>query len=160
MKYRIGQGYDIHELAKGPNLVLGGVVIPFEKGLLGHSDADVLTHAIIDAVLGASGMGDIGGLFPDTDAKFKDANSVELLKTVWKTVSDKGYKIGNIDSTIIAQKPKLGPFMDQMGENLAAALETDRENINVKAKTNEKRDSVGMGEAMAAQAVALLIRER
>ena len=157
-KYRIGIGYDLHKLEEGRKLIVGGINIPFEKGLLGHSDADVLTHAIIDALLGALGLSDIGTLFPDTDSAFKDADSVELLKKVYSIIKEKGYGINNIDSNIIAQAPKMMPHIPLMKEKLASVLEIDTEDISIKAKTKEGMDAVGEKLAIEAQAVILLVK--
>lgn len=155
-KYRIGLGYDIHKLVEGRKLVIGGLEIPYEKGLLGHSDADVLVHAIIDALLGALAMDDIGTLFPDTDDRFKDANSLELLKMVYDKVQIQGYWINNIDANIIAQAPKMMPYIPKMKEILAKVLDLDIENISIKAKTKEKLDAVGEKLAIEANAAVLL----
>lgn len=152
--YRIGLGYDIHRLTEGRDLIIGGVKITHEKGLLGHSDADVLIHAIIDALLGALGMSDIGTLFPDTDNLYKNADSTVLLKTVYKMIKEKGWKITNIDSNIIAQRPKMMPYIPKMKEVLTNILET--EEISIKAKTNEKMDAVGSELAIEAHSVVLL----
>ncbi|MBQ5399111.1 MAG: 2-C-methyl-D-erythritol 2,4-cyclodiphosphate synthase [Ruminococcus sp.] len=153
---RIGHGYDVHRLVKNRKLILGGVEIEYEKGLLGHSDADVLLHAIMDAMLGAAALGDIGHLFPDTDERFKGADSMVLLKEVVRVLAENGYKIGNIDSTVIAQRPKLAPFIDQMRENIAAACGVDKTRISVKATTEEKLGFTGSGEGISAHAVCLL----
>lgn len=153
---RIGQGYDVHKLVENRALILGGVNIPFEKGLLGHSDADVLVHAIIDSLLGACALGDIGKLFPDNDLTFKDADSIELLKTVVALVRTKGYSISNIDSTIIAQTPKLSPFIDLMRMNIATACLTEIEQISVKATTEETLGFTGKGLGISATAICLL----
>ncbi|MBQ7385896.1 MAG: 2-C-methyl-D-erythritol 2,4-cyclodiphosphate synthase [Ruminococcus sp.] len=153
---RIGHGYDVHRLKEGRRLILGGVEIEYTLGLDGHSDADVLCHAISDAILGAAKMGDIGLLFPDTDMSFKDADSVELLRTAVKVVSNKGYKIVNIDATIIAQKPKLRPFIDKMCENIAGACGVDVDAVNIKATTEEGLGFSGEGLGMAAHAVCLI----
>lgn len=155
---RIGIGYDIHRLVEGRKLVLGGVEIPFEKGLLGHSDSDVLTHAICDALLGAAALGDIGSHFPDTDPRWAGASSLEFLARVVELVTQKGYRVANIDATVIAERPKLMTYMQAMRERLASVLQIDVDHVNIKAKTNEGLESVGSGEAMAAQAVALLIK--
>lgn len=155
-KYRIGIGYDIHKLVEGRDLILGGVKIPFEKGLLGHSDADVLIHAIIDALLGALAMDDIGTLFPDTDNRFKDADSLMLLKNVYDKVQSQGYWISNIDSNIIAQAPKLMPYIPAMKSTLAPVLDLDQMDISIKAKTKEQLDAVGENRAISAQAIVLL----
>jgi len=158
MMIRIGEGWDIHALVEGRRLVLGGVDIPFEKGLLGHSDADALLHAITDALFGAAALGDIGRHFPDTDARFKGADSGTLLAEAARLVREKGYEIGNVDSTVIAQRPKLAPHMDAMRGNIARLLNVDVDQVNVKAKTAEKMGPVGAGEAMEARAVVLLTR--
>ena len=154
--FKIGLGYDIHRLVEDRELIIGGVKIPYEKGLLGHSDADVLIHAIIDALLGAANLADIGTLFPDTDPKYKDANSVILLKNVIELVKEKGYKINNIDSNIIAQAPKMMPYIPEMKTTLAKAMNIDIESISIKAKTKEKLDSVGEKLAIETNAVVLL----
>ena len=156
LNFRIGIGYDLHRLEENRNLIIGGVKIPYEKGLLGHSDADVLVHAIIDALLGAVALPDIGTLFPDTDPKFKDANSIELLKKVYSLVKEKGYSINNIDSNIIAQAPKMMPYIPEMKENLAKTLELDIEDISIKAKTKEHLDAVGEKKAIEANAVVMV----
>ncbi|MGM0884402.1 MAG: 2-C-methyl-D-erythritol 2,4-cyclodiphosphate synthase [Bacillota bacterium] len=156
---RVGQGFDVHQLVEGRPCIIGGVTIPYEKGLLGHSDADVLLHAITDAILGALGLGDIGKHFPDTDAAFKDADSLKLLEHVWKLVRERGYKLGNIDSTIIAQRPKMQPFIPQMAEIIATALEADVSQVNVKATTTEQLGFTGRGEGIAAQSVVCLIKD-
>lgn len=153
---RIGMGYDVHRLVEGRKLILGGVEIPFEKGLLGHSDADVLLHAIMDALLGAAALGDIGKHFPDTDPKYKGISSITLLEHVGRLLTDKLFIIGNIDATIIAQKPKLLPYMEQMIKNVAKALNISEGQINIKATTEEGLGFTGNGEGMSAQAVALL----
>lgn len=153
---RIGQGYDLHRLTEGRDLILGGVKIPHTTGLLGHSDADVLTHAIIDAIFGSVADGDIGRHFPDTDPKFKGADSIELLKTAGEILKNKGYKILNIDSTIIAQAPKLAPYADLMRENIANALNLPVLDVSIKVKTNEGMDSAGRKEAIQAFAVILI----
>ena len=154
--FKIGLGYDIHRLVENRDLIIGGVKIPYEKGLLGHSDADVLIHAIIDALLGAANLADIGTLFPDTDPKYKDANSVILLKNVIELVKEKGYKINNIDSNIIAQAPKMMPHIPEMKTTLAKAMDIDIESISIKAKTKEKLDSVGEKLAIETNAIVLL----
>ena len=154
--YRIGLGYDIHTLREGRDLIIGGVKITHEKGLMGHSDADVLIHAIIDAMLGALALSDIGTLFPDTDNKYKDADSTILLKHVYEKILEKGYKIVNIDSNIIAQEPKMMPYIPKMRETLDKILNIGQENISIKAKTNEKMDAVGQKLAIEAHAVVLL----
>ncbi len=153
---RIGHGYDVHRLVEGRDLILGGVKIGYEKGLLGHSDADVLLHAVSDALLGAAGLGDIGRHFPDTDPKYKGADSLELLRQVYRKISEKGYRVGNIDVTMIAQKPKLKDYIPQMQANIAAAVETAPDRVNVKATTEEKLGFTGTGEGMSCHAVCLL----
>ena len=153
---RIGHGYDVHRLVEGRDLILGGVKIPYEKGLLGHSDADVLLHAVSDALLGAAGLGDIGRHFPDTDPKYKGADSLELLRQVYRKISEKGYRVGNIDVTMIAQRPKLRDYIPQMQANIAAAVEAEPDRVNVKATTEEKLGFTGTGEGMSCHAVCLL----
>ena len=153
---KIGFGYDIHKLVKGRKLVLGGIEIPYTKGLLGHTDADVLVHAIIDSLLGASGLGDIGQHFPDTDPKWKGANSMDLLEVVYISIKNKGYTIVNIDSTIVAEEPKISPYTASMKILLAQALEIKDNQINIKAKTNEGQDSIGQKDAICAWAVSLI----
>lgn len=153
---RIGHGYDVHRLVEGRDLILGGIKIPYEKGLLGHSDADVLLHAVSDALLGAAGLGDIGRHFPDTDPKYKGADSLELLRQVYRKISEKGYRVGNIDVTMIAQKPKLKDYIPQMQANIAAAVGTAPDRVNVKATTEEKLGFTGTGEGMSCHAVCLL----
>ena len=153
---RIGTGYDLHRLVDDRELILGGVKIPYEKGLFGHSDADVLIHAIIDSLLGAMGEKDIGTHFPDTDVSFKNISSVLLLQKTMQIMQNNGYKIVNIDTNIICQKPKLMPFIDKMKENLAPLLNIDESALSIKAKTNEGADSPGTGEAIAAQCVCLI----
>jgi 2-C-methyl-D-erythritol 2,4-cyclodiphosphate synthase len=153
---RIGQGYDVHQLVKGRPLILGGVNVPHEMGLLGHSDADVLTHVIIDAILGALGVGDIGQLFPDTDAQYKDISSLVLLARVADVVREKNAKVLSVDATVMAQRPKLAPHIVQMREKLSQTLGVDMACISVKATTTEKLGFVGREEGMAAQAVALV----
>ena len=150
---RIGHGYDVHKLVEGRNLILGGVKIPYEKGLLGHSDADVLLHAVSDALLGAAGLGDIGVHFPDTDPKYKGADSLLLLQTVGQKVKAQGYRISNIDVTMIAQRPKLKDYIPQMVQNIARVLELEPSRVNVKATTEEKLGFTGTGEGMACHAV-------
>lgn len=154
--FRIGQGFDVHQLTPGRPLIIGGITIPYEQGLLGHSDADVLLHTVADACLGAIGAGDIGKHFPDTDPAFKNADSALLLEHVWKIVKEKGYVLGNIDCTIIAQRPKMAPYIDQMKQRIAELLEAALEQVNVKATTTEKLGFAGRGEGIAAQAVVLL----
>jgi 2-C-methyl-D-erythritol 2,4-cyclodiphosphate synthase len=156
--FRVGDGWDVHRLVAGRPLVLGGVTIPFEQGLLGHSDADVLLHAITDAVLGAAALGDIGQHFPDTDARFKGADSAVLLAEATARVRASGWRVGNVDSTVIAQAPKLMPWIPAMRAGIAKAMGLDPDQINVKAKTAEKLGAVGQGEAMEARAVVLLQR--
>lgn len=153
---RIGQGFDVHQLVEGRKCIIGGVDIPYEKGLLGHSDADVLLHTVSDAILGALGQGDIGKHFPDTDPAYKDADSVKLLEHVWDIAVNMGYRLGNIDCTIIAQKPKMAPYIPQMVEMIAKVLEADVSQVNVKATTTEKLGFTGRGEGIAAQAVVCL----
>ena len=155
---RIGHGYDVHRLVEGRKLILGGVEIPFEKGLDGHSDADVLVHAVMDALLGAAALGDIGKLFPDNDDAYLGADSVELLKKVRNVLQEHGWKPGNLDATVIAQRPKLAPYIDTMRKRLADALETDAENVSVKATTEERLGFTGSGEGIAAHAVCLIER--
>ncbi len=156
--FRIGLGYDIHRLVEGRELIIGGVKITHEKGLLGHSDADVLVHAIIDGLLGALALDDIGTLFPDTDPQFKDADSLVLLKKVYEKIKKEGYLINNIDSNIIAQSPKMMPYIPKMKDILANLLEIDRNDISIKAKTKEKLDAVGENLAIEANASVLLIK--
>ncbi|CAM4477781.1 2-C-methyl-D-erythritol 2,4-cyclodiphosphate synthase [Paenibacillus phoenicis] len=156
--FRVGQGFDVHQLVEGRPCIIGGVHIPYEKGLLGHSDADVLLHAISDAILGALGLGDIGRHFPDTDPAFKDADSVVLLQRVWDMAIEKGYRIGNLDATIIAQKPKMAPHIPQMVEVIARTLGAEPELINVKATTTEQLGFAGRGEGIAAQCVVCLVQ--
>jgi 2-C-methyl-D-erythritol 2,4-cyclodiphosphate synthase len=158
MNFRIGEGWDVHALVPGRKLILGGVEIPHTTGLLGHSDADVLLHAITDAVLGAAGLGDIGRHFPDTDAQFKGADSSVLLAEAMRRVRAAGYELVNLDSTVIAQAPKLAPHMAAMNASVAKALGVQADQVNVKAKTAEKLGPVGMGQSIEARAVALLSR--
>lgn len=153
---RIGHGYDVHRLVTGRKLILGGVDIPHETGLLGHSDADVLTHAVMDALLGAAAMGDIGKLFPDNDDRYLGADSMELLREVSRRLAEAGYRLGNLDATIIAQRPKLAPYIAQMRRNIADALRTDIGNISVKATTEERLGFTGSGEGIAAHTVCLI----
>ena len=155
---RIGHGYDVHRLAAGRKLILGGVEVPFEKGLDGHSDADVLTHAVMDALLGALALGDIGKLFPDSDDAYLGADSIELLKKVRDVLRAHGWKLSNLDATVIAQRPKLAPYIDTMRSRIAAALETDVQNVSVKATTEEHLGFTGSGEGIAAHAVCLIER--
>lgn len=154
--YRIGIGYDIHKLTTGRDLIIGGVKITHEKGLLGHSDADVLIHAIIDAMLGALALADIGTLFPDTDPKYKDIDSTVLLKHVFELITEKGYEVENIDSNIIAQQPKMMPYIPKMKEILCGILKLDTDKLSIKAKTKEKLDAVGQELAIESNAVVLL----
>ncbi|WP_409343441.1 2-C-methyl-D-erythritol 2,4-cyclodiphosphate synthase [Paenibacillus sp. MBLB4367] len=155
---RVGQGFDVHQLVEGRKCIIGGVEIPFEKGLLGHSDADVLLHTISDAVLGALALGDIGKHFPDTDPAFKDADSLKLLVHIWGLIKERGYRLGNVDATIIAQKPKMAPHIPAMVEIIAKALEADASQVNVKATTTEWLGFTGRGEGIAAQAVVCLVK--
>jgi len=153
---RIGHGYDVHRLVDGRELILGGVNIPYEKGLLGHSDADVLTHALMDALLGACALGDIGKLFPDSDAAYKGADSVELLKKVCAVLSEKGYTVSNVDCTILAQRPKLSPYIIRMREILSAAMGAELDKVSIKATTEEGLGFTGEGLGIAAHAVVLV----
>ncbi|MBO9606694.1 MAG: 2-C-methyl-D-erythritol 2,4-cyclodiphosphate synthase [Paenibacillaceae bacterium] len=155
---RIGNGFDVHALVEGRKCIIGGVDIPYEKGLLGHSDADVLLHAISDAILGALALGDIGKHFPDTDPRFKDADSVKLLEHVWALATERGYRLGNVDATIIAQRPKMAPHIPAMVAVIAAALQADADAVNVKATTTEALGFTGRGEGIAAQAVVCLVK--
>ena len=155
---RIGHGYDVHRLTQGCKLILGGVEVPFEKGLLGHSDADVLTHAVMDALLGAAALGDIGKHFPDTDPAYAGADSLKLLDHVVELLWEHGWRIGNVDATILAQRPKLADYIPAMKENLAAHMGVEADQVNVKATTEEKLGFTGSGEGMAAHAVCLLER--
>ncbi|PFG04070.1 2-C-methyl-D-erythritol 2,4-cyclodiphosphate synthase [Bacillus sp. es.034] len=154
--FRIGQGFDVHQLVEERPLIMGGITLPYEKGLLGHSDADVLLHAVADACLGAIAAGDIGKHFPDTDPEFKDADSAKLLQHVWALVKKEGYELGNIDCTIIAQKPKMAPYIDEMRQSIATLLEADIAEVNVKATTSEKLGFTGRGEGIAAQTTILI----
>ena len=154
--FRIGHGYDVHRLTAGRKLILGGVDIQYEKGLLGHSDADVLVHAIIDSILGALALGDIGKLFPDNDSAYKGADSIKLLEQVISIAEEKGFTVGNIDSTILCQAPKLAGYINNMRENIAKACNTDIGNISVKATTEEKLGFTGSGEGIAAHAVCIM----
>lgn len=151
---RFGMGYDVHRLVEGRKLILGGVEIPWGKGLLGHSNADVLLHAIADALLGAAALGDIGRHFPDTDERFKGADSMKLLAEVVRLVREKGYRVGNVDATIVAQAPKLAPYIEEMTENIARVLGVGKDQVNVKATTEERLGFTGSGEGMSAYAVA------
>ena len=155
-KFRVGQGYDVHRLVTDRRLILGGVDIPYEKGLLGHSDADVLAHAIMDALLGAAALGDIGKLFPDSDPEYEGADSLMLTRRVARVLEENGYAISNVDATIIAQSPKLAPYIDKMRENIAAALNIPVTDVSVKATTEERLGFTGRKEGIAAQAAALI----
>ena len=155
---RIGYGYDVHRLVPGRALVLGGVTVPFEKGLLGHSDADVLTHAVMDALLGAAALGDIGKLFPDSDAAYAGADSIALLERVTALLRKHGWQVGNVDATVVAQTPKLAPYIPDMRRRLAEAMGLDVDCVSVKATTEERLGFTGSGEGMAAHAVALIER--
>lgn len=157
MKFRVGHGYDVHKLAEGRKLIIGGVEIPHSKGLLGHSDADVLAHAICDALLGAAALGDIGKHFPDNDDRYKGADSLILLEKVCELIRNKGYEISNVDSTILAQAPKLRPYIDEMRSKLAKAMQLDIDEVSVKATTEEKLGFTGREEGIAAHAVVLLM---
>lgn len=159
MDIRVGHGYDVHRLAENRKLIIGGVEIPWELGLLGHSDADVLLHAISDAILGAAALGDIGKHFPDTDERYKGADSLVLLKEVCKKAADKGYAVSNIDATIIAQKPKMKDYIPQMRENVAKVCCIDVDRVNIKATTEEKLGFTGRQEGISAHSVCLLIKE-
>ena len=156
MNIRIGHGYDVHRLCEDRKLILGGVDIPYEKGLLGHSDADVLVHAVMDSLLGALALGDIGKHFPDTDPKYSGADSIVLLKHVYNLIKEKGYKLGNIDATILAQKPKLAPYIDSMRKNIADAMGCDVSQVSVKATTEEKLGFTGEGLGISSHCIALL----
>lgn len=157
--FRVGQGYDVHAFAEGRKLILGGIEIPHERGLLGHSDADVLLHTITDAALGAIGEGDIGRHFPDTDPEWKDADSAKLLQYIWGIVEEKGYVLGNVDATIMAQRPKMAPYIEPMRNRIAELLNADASQVNVKATTTEKLGFVGREEGIAALATILLIKK-
>jgi len=157
---RIGHGYDVHRLTENRKLVIGGVDIPFEMGLLGHSDADVLVHALMDALLGAAALGDIGKLFPDTDPAYSGADSIELLKNVVALLGEKGYKLSNADCTVVAQRPRLSPFIEEMRRNISAAVGVDVGRISVKATTEEHLGFTGEGKGIAAHAVVLLEEQR
>lgn len=159
MSFRIGLGYDVHQLVEGRKLILGGIEIPHHLGLMGHSDADVLVHAIMDAMLGALALGDIGKLFPDTDSAFEGANSLRLLEKVSAVCREKGYSVGNIDSTIAAQKPKLAPYIESMRSQIAFVLGTSQDAVSVKATTTEKLGFEGREEGISAQAIVLMIKE-
>ena len=158
MNFRIGQGFDVHPLVPGRRLLLGGVEIPFEQGLHGHSDADVLLHAITDAILGAAGLGDIGRLFPDSDVRWKGADSRILLREVMARVRDSGWRVGNVDATVVAQAPRISAYVEAMRALIAGDLGIDPACVNIKGKTTEKLGFVGRGEGIAAQAVALLVK--
>ena len=156
---RIGHGYDVHRLTEGRPLILGGIHIPYERGLLGHSDADVLAHAVMDALLGAAALGDIGGLFPDSDERWRGADSLRLLEQVTALLAENGWEIGNVDATVLAQAPKLAPYIPEMRQKLAAAMRVDASQVSVKATTEEHLGFTGAGEGMACHAVALLSRK-
>lgn len=160
LKFRVGQGYDVHRLVTDRRLILGGVDIPYEKGLLGHSDADVLAHAVMDALLGAAALGDIGKLFPDNDPEYEGADSLMLTRRVARVLEENGYAISNVDATIIAQNPKLAPYIDKMRENIAAALNIPVTDVSVKATTEERLGFTGRKEGIAAQAAALIYGKR
>lgn len=156
MSVRVGTGFDIHRLVPGRKLVLGGVEIVFDRGLEGHSDADVLTHAICDALLGAAALGDLGQHFPDSDPRFKNASSLDLLRRVHELVRLKGFRIGNVDATVMAESPRLAPYLDSMSRKLCETLEISSEQLNLKAKSHEQLDSIGRAEAIASQAAVLI----
>jgi 2-C-methyl-D-erythritol 2,4-cyclodiphosphate synthase len=156
MTIRVGQGFDFHPLVEGRKLILAGVEVPYERGLSGHSDADVAAHALANAILGALGEGDLGRHFPDSDPRYKGADSLALLAIVWKVASDRGFRLGNADLTIFAQKPKLAPYLDQMRSNLARVLAADAKAVNVKASSPESLGALGRGEGMAAAAIVVL----
>lgn len=157
-KLRVGHGYDVHRLVEGRALILGGVTVPFDRGLLGHSDADVLTHAVMDALLGAAALGDIGKLFPDSDAAYAGADSIALLERVTALLREHGWQVGNVDATVVAQTPKLAPYIPEMRRRLAEAMGLDVDGVSVKATTEERLGFTGSGEGMAAHAVALIER--
>lgn len=157
-KLRVGHGYDVHRLTEGRALILGGVTVPFDRGLLGHSDADVLTHAVMDALLGAAALGDIGKLFPDSDAAYAGADSIALLERVTALLREHGWQVGNVDATVVAQAPKLAPYIPDMRRRLAEAMGLDVDCVSVKATTEERLGFTGSGEGMAAHAVALIER--
>ena len=159
MNFRVGHGYDVHRYAAGRKLILGGVDIPFGKGLVGHSDADVLVHAVMDSLLGAAALGDIGTHFPDTDMKYSGADSIELLKEVVRLLKEKGFSVSNIDATVIAQKPKLKPYIEEMRGRIASAMDTDIGNVSIKATTEEKLGFTGRLEGISAHCVALIEKE-
>ena len=156
---RIGHGYDVHRLVENRKLIIGGEEIPYELGLLGHSDADVLSHAVMDALLGACALGDIGKHFPDNDEKWSGADSIKMLRHVIELIGEKGYKVGNIDSTIICQRPKLAPYIENMRRNIANACGTDIDNVSVKATTEEKLGFTGSGEGISAHAVCIVVKK-
>jgi 2-C-methyl-D-erythritol 2,4-cyclodiphosphate synthase len=158
MNMRIGIGYDVHKLVEGRKLILGGVEISHEKGLLGHSDADVLVHAIMDSIIGALALGDIGKHFPDTDNEYKDISSMKLLERIWQLMDECGYSIGNIDCVVAAQRPKLATYIGQMRDNIASVLRTSKDNISVKATTTEKLGFEGREEGISSQAVCILVK--
>ena len=160
MRFRVGHGYDVHRLTEGRDLILGGVKIEYEKGLLGHSDADVLCHAISDAILGACAERDIGYHFPDTDEKYRGISSISLLKEVRKFMEERGYSVGNLDVTLIAQRPKIAPYIDKMRQNVASALQCEVSCVNIKGTTEEGLGFTGAGEGIAAHAVCLLVDEK
>ena len=157
-KLRVGHGYDVHRLTEGRALILGGVTVPFDRGLLGHSDADVLTHAVMDALLGAAALGDIGKLFPDSEAAYAGADSIALLERVTALLREHGWQVGNVDATVVAQAPKLAPYIPEMRRRLAEAMGLDVDCVSVKATTEERLGFTGSGEGMAAHAVALIER--
>ena len=157
-KLRVGHGYDVHRLVEGRALILGGVTVPFDRGLLGHSDADVLTHAVMDALLGAAALGDIGQLFPDSDAAYAGADSIALLERVTALLQERGWQVGNVDATVVAQTPKLAPYIPEMRRRLAEAMGLDVDCVSVKATTEERLGFTGSGEGMAAHAVTLIER--
>ena len=157
-KLRVGHGYDVHRLTEGRALILGGVTVPFDRGLLGHSDADVLTHAVMDALLGAAALGDIGKLFPDSDAAYAGADSIVLLERVTALLREHGWQVGNVDATVVAQTPKLAPYIPEMRRRLAEAMGLDVDCVSVKATTEERLGFTGSGEGMAAHTVALIER--
>ena len=157
-KLRVGHGYDVHRLVEGRALILGGVTVPFDRGLLGHSDADVLTHAVMDALLGAAALGDIGKLFPDSDAAYAGADSIVLLKRVTALLREHGWQVGNVDATVVAQAPRLAPYIPEMRRRLAEAMGLDVDCVSMKATTEERLGFTGSGEGMAAHAVALIER--
>ena len=157
-KLRVGHGYDVHRLTEGRALILGGVTVPFDRGLLGHSDADVLTHAVMDALLGAAALGDIGQLFPDSDAAYAGADSIALLERVTALLREHGWQVGNVDATVVAQAPRLAPYIPEMRRRLAEAMGLDVDGVSVKATTEERLGFTGSGEGMAAHAVALIER--